>query len=88
MSMVSDKFIEEQNKYMDYYKLRKTHDKKHQNELLDFLNKKGSEISKIELMNMPLLTKRLNNINDNVNSLLNQLYVKNSVNADLSNLNN
>merc|ERR1712004_239150 len=54
----SEKFAEEQKKYIDYYKLKKTLGKNKENEFNELLSKKGSELSKMEKIDISIISKK------------------------------
>lgn len=78
MNINSEKFAEEQRKYLEYFKLKKASGKSKESEFNEFLSKKGNELSKLEKIDISILSKNLSTISDQINSLLNQSYAKNA----------
>lgn len=79
MNKNSEKFVEEQKKYIEYYKLKKTFGKNKENEFNDLLSKKGSELSKMEKIDISIITKNLSSLSDQINTLLDQSNMKNAI---------
>lgn len=78
MNIHSEKFAEEQKKYIEYFKLKKASGKNKESEFNEFLSKKGNELSKLEKIDISILSKNLSTISDQINSLLDQSNIKNA----------
>ncbi len=74
----SEKFLEEQKKYVEYFKLKKSFGKNKENEFKDALNKKGNELSKMEKIDISLISKNISNLSEQITTLLNQSNMKNT----------
>ena len=61
MNKKSDNFIEEQKKYINYYKTKKSYGKK-EAEFQEYVNKKGNELSKIDKIDISLLTNEISEL--------------------------
>ena len=78
MNKNSEKFSDEQKKYIEYFKLKKSFGKNKENEFKDALNKKGSELNKMEKIDISLISKNISNLSEQITTLLNQSNIKNT----------
>lgn len=70
--------MDEQKKYVEYYKLKKSFGKNKETEFKDALNKKGNELSKMEKIDISLISKNISNLSDQITTLLSQSNIKNN----------
>ena len=82
MNKISDTFIEEQKKYVNYYKTKKSYGKKEQ-EFYEFVNKKGSELSKIEKIDISILSHNISELVEQIKSVTEGINVKNSLSLNI-----
>ncbi len=76
----SEKFIEEQKKYINYYKVKRQFGKTKESEFLELLNKKGNELANLDKIDMSILSKNIMNMNERVKSVSDHMTVKNCFN--------
>ena len=74
----SEKFIDEQKKYIDYFKLKKTYGKNKENEFKELLHKKGNDLSKLEKIDISVISKNISSLSEQINTLLDQSNIKNT----------
>ena len=60
------------------YKLKKTFGKNKENEFNELLSKKGSELSKMEKIDISIISKNLSGLSEQINTLLDQSNMKNA----------
>ena len=70
--------MEEQKKYVEYYKLKKSFGKNKETEFKYALNKKGNELNKMEKIDISLISKNISNLSEQITTLLNQSNIKNT----------
>jgi hypothetical protein len=78
----SESFIEEQKKYINYYKIKRQFGKTKENEFLELLNKKGSELATLDKIDVSIISKNLLNMNERVKTMIDHMNVKNVFNLD------
>ena len=82
MNKKSDSFIDEQKKYINYYKIKKSYGKK-EAEFQEYVNKKGSELSKIDKIDVSLLTNEISELTNQIRSITDGINVKNSLSLNI-----
>jgi hypothetical protein len=80
----SEKFIEEQKKYINYYKIKKQYGKTKESEFLELLNKKGNELANLDKIDLSILSKNIMNMNERMKSVSDHILIKNSLCLDLN----
>ena len=78
----SESFIEEQKKYINYYKIKRQFGKTKESEFLELLNKKGSELANLDKIDVSIISKNLLNMNERVKTMIDHMNVKNVFNLD------
>lgn len=76
MNKISEKFIEEQKKFINYFKNKKII-KKEEFEILN--KKKESSISNFDKLEISILVKNLKNLTDHLKTITNSSLINNSV---------
>jgi hypothetical protein len=79
----SEVFIEEQKKYINYYKIKRQFGKAKESEFLELLTKKGSELSTLDKIDMALLSKNIINMNERIKTVMDHMEVKNVFNLEV-----
>jgi hypothetical protein len=82
LNKISDTFIEEQKKYMNYYKVKKSYGKKEQ-EFNEFVNKKGGELNKIDKIDISVLSHNISELVEQIKSVTDGINVKNSLSLNI-----
>jgi hypothetical protein len=83
---MSEKFIGEQQKFINFYNVKKTYEKKSQDEFIELLTKKGNELSKLEMMDISLTAKNIENLSQQLKALNKQKNLNNVISSALSNI--
>lgn len=83
---MTEKFIEEQQKFYNFYNIKKNYEKKSQEEFLDLLTKKGNELFKLDMLDISLISKNIESLSEQLNSQINQSRLENVICSGLSNL--
>jgi hypothetical protein len=84
LNKTCDKYIEEQKKYINYYKVKKTFGKTKESEFLEQLSKKGNELAKLEKIDISILSKNIHNLNEKIKTVTEGINVKNTFQLDLA----
>lgn len=79
----SELFIDEQRKFINYYKIKKTYGKGKEQEFVELLNKKGSDLFKLDRVDISLMTNSLNNMRQQIKTIIDRTNVKDSFNLDI-----
>lgn len=78
----SENFIDEQKKYINYYKVKRQFGKTKESEFLELLNKKGSELANLDKIDVSIMSKNILNMNERVKSVIDHVNVKNVFNLN------
>ena len=76
MNKITDKFIEEQKKFINYYKHKKVIKKKEEFEIIN--KKKDSNLSNFDKMEISILVKNLKNLTDHLKTVHNSALIHTS----------
>ena len=79
----TETFIEEQKKYINYYKVKRQFGKTKESEFLELQNKKGSELANLEKIDMSIISKNILNMNERVKSVIDHMNIKNVFNLEV-----
>lgn len=87
LSKTTEKLIEEQQKYIGYYKTRKAANfgKNNEAEFIEYLNKRGNDLAKMDKIDISILSKNILNLNERIKSVTENLNVKNAFNLEIEN---
>jgi hypothetical protein len=85
LNILAETYIEEQKKYINYYKIKKTYGKNKEMEFFELSNKKGNELFKMDKMDLALLSNNINELSEKILSITDNITVKNSLCLDLVN---
>lgn len=83
MNKNCEKFIEEQKKYITYYKVKKTYGKKREREFLELLSKKGNELASLNKLQISIDSKNILNMNQQIKAMMDQNEINNYLNLKL-----
>lgn len=83
LNKLSEKFIQEQKKYINYYKIKKQYGKTKESEFFELLNKKGNELASLDKLDMPIYSKNIVNMNERIKTITDKFNVKNSFSVNV-----
>jgi hypothetical protein len=83
LNKTSEKLIEEQKKYINYYKVKKSYGKTKESEFLELLNKKGNDLAKLDKIDISVHSKNIQNLNEQIKTLTDQINIKNCFNLEI-----
>jgi len=83
LNKMSEKFIQEQKKYINYYKIKKQYGKTKESEFFELLNKKGNELANLDKLDMPIYSKNILNMNERIKTITDKMNVKNSFSVNI-----
>jgi hypothetical protein len=83
LNKLSQKFIQEQKKYINYYKIKKQYGKTKESEFFELLNKKGNELANLDKLDMPIYSKNILNMNERIKTITDKMNVKNSFSVNI-----
>jgi hypothetical protein len=83
LNKLSEKFIQEQKKYINYYKIKKQYGKTKESEFFELLNKKGNELANLDKLDMPIYSKNILNMNERIKTITDKMNVKNSFSVNI-----
>lgn len=78
VNKMSEKFIDEQKKYINYYKIKKQFGKTKESEFLELLNKKGNELANLDKIDMSIYSKNIMSMNERVKTAIDKINIKNA----------
>jgi hypothetical protein len=78
----SENFIDEQKKYINYYKVKRQFGKTKESEFLELLNKKGSELANLDKIDVSIMSKNILNMNERIKTVIDHMTVKNVFNLN------
>ncbi len=78
VNRLSEAFIEEQKKYINYFKVKRQFGKTKESEFLEMLNKKGSELANLDKFDITIAAKNINNIKDRIKASIDQINLRNA----------
>jgi hypothetical protein len=76
LNNLAESYIEEQKKYINYYKVKKTYGKSRENEFVEFSNKKGNELSKMDKLDMAVLSNNINVLTEQILGITDGISIK------------
>ena len=83
LNKTSEGLIDEQKKYINYYKIKRQFGKTKESEFLELLNKKGSELANLEKIDMSIMSKNILDMNERVKSVIDHINIKNVFNLEI-----
>jgi hypothetical protein len=83
INKISEKFIDEQKKYINYYKVKRQFGKTKESEFLELLNKKGNELANLDKIDLSILSKNIINMNERVKAVSDNITIKNTFNLEI-----
>lgn len=83
LNKMCDKLIDEQKKYINYYKIKKQFGKTKESEFLEMLNKKGNELANLDKIDLSILSKNISNMNERIKSMTDRVNIKNSIGIEM-----
>jgi hypothetical protein len=83
VNRLSENFIEEQKKYINYFKVKRQFGKTKESEFLEMLNKKGNELANLDKIDISLLAKNIITMNSRVKACIDQINLRNSFSVEI-----
>jgi hypothetical protein len=78
LNKLSGNFIEEQKKYINYYKVKKQYGKTKESEFFELLNKKGNELASLDKLDISICSKNILSMNERLKTITDRINIKNS----------
>jgi hypothetical protein len=79
----SEKFIDEQKKYINYYRVKRQFGGTKESEFFELLNKKGNELANLDKIDLSILSKNIMNMNERIKTVSDHINIKNSFNLEV-----
>ena len=83
LNKLSEKFISEQKKYINYFRIKKQYGKTKESEFLELLNKKGNELASLDKLDMPIYSKNIFNMTERIKTITDKMNLKNSFSVNI-----
>lgn len=83
LNKLSEKFIGEQKKYVNYFRVKKQYGKTKESEFNELLNKKGNELASLDKLDMPIYSKNIFNMTERIKTITDKMNLKNSFRVNI-----